>query len=481
MDDDIFGESGLCAPITYPLPASKQIVSTEPEVAKDIITSGHKGDADDRKKWDGQRKEVERHEHERQSVTESVVSIGRADSFTSGDGAEAGTRVAINKHAWLAPPLASSVPAHYMEAPSHASKRSCLVHVIIIRTRMHESASKHVWYDFLMQVRANAVRGDGTGCELYFPCISCDDLNWADGAQRDSVQRRAEAMLRMHVMGQEVGMMDAARAVAGCEERRLLDGGAACRRDHHTRRHFDAFRRQLRCERLHDIGSRAGRHIAAAVFFVNDTSRTTSESVVAPCFRVGVSGDTARVSTWICESELSGHETTGPPGAYGIPVDARATDVMAHLPPGHRFASAHPPLVMYHGTDMKHVGSIARVGLKPSSKPGMLGTGIYCAGWEKALHFANFDALNVRRASGGAICRCLLLSSAAKIRKIGATDICTCGCGKPAVDHLGSRASGYDASYVGDGECTRAATRHIEWCVKRAECILVDAIELCNG
>lgn len=176
---------------------------------------------------------------------------------------------------------------------------------------------------------------------------------------------------------------------------------------------------------------------------------------------------------WLCESELATHDQVGAPSAFGVPVAPWALRTFYTLHPSLRFASPSPPLVLYHGTDVSNVRDILTTGLKPS--PGhdaMLGIGVYFARWDKACDFAKHDAGNVPRPVCGLVIRCIVAPGSTLTMKN--TMHCTCGCGKPYVDHHGDHSRGYRTVYVPDN--SYGATRRAEWCVKEPDAIYIDSV-----
>lgn len=177
---------------------------------------------------------------------------------------------------------------------------------------------------------------------------------------------------------------------------------------------------------------------------------------------------------WICESELATHDQVGPPSAFGVPIAPWALSVLSALPIRLRFASPTPPLVLYHGTETRFKHDILRLGLKPSvqSDAAMLGRGVYFARWDKALDFARHDAYNVLRSTPGIVLRCIV--DTGRTIEMTSTAICTCGCGKPYVDHLSDHSRGYQTVFVPDNAL--GATRRAEWCVKDPDLIHLEGV-----
>lgn len=174
---------------------------------------------------------------------------------------------------------------------------------------------------------------------------------------------------------------------------------------------------------------------------------------------------------WVCESEMATHSQVGPPSAFGVTIAPWALSVFYRLPVHKRFATAHPPLVLYHGTERRHVASIAEMGLKPKGfTPSMVGTGVYFARWEKALDFARHDALYVVRAEPGVVVRCFVFCGSCV--EMTSAMRCTCGCGKSYVDHNGVHTAGYRTVFIPDNSL--GAAKRAEWCVKEPDAIAVD-------
>jgi hypothetical protein len=190
---------------------------------------------------------------------------------------------------------------------------------------------------------------------------------------------------------------------------------------------------------------------------------------------------------WVCETELATHELVGPPSAYGCPVAPWALEQWESLPLRCRFASDHPPLVLYHGTEEGFLAGIARSGLRPgpASAHAMLGPGVYMARFDKGLSFARHDVDNRGRHTPGVLLRVLLVTApmtgsltGGAVRVLTAADVCACGCGRAFVDHTGARATERTATgrvtAVAVPDNAGSATRRAEWCVKdvRRLCIL---------
>jgi hypothetical protein len=174
---------------------------------------------------------------------------------------------------------------------------------------------------------------------------------------------------------------------------------------------------------------------------------------------------------WLCESELATHSQMGPPTAFGSPIAPWSLAAFYRLPVHKRFATAHPPLVLYHGTDKRNIPSIADVGLKPNgATPSMVGTGVYFARWEKAADFARHDALYVVRAEPGVVVRAFVVCGATVT--MTSTMRCTCGCGKAYVDHNGVHTARFRTVFIPDNAV--GATKRAEWCVKEPDAITVD-------
>lgn len=180
---------------------------------------------------------------------------------------------------------------------------------------------------------------------------------------------------------------------------------------------------------------------------------------------------------WICESELAVHTQMGEPSAFGLPIAQWALSLYFKLPAHKRFASASPPLVLYHGTDKTSVPSILSSGLTASTTPGMMGHGIYFAQWAKAVDFALHDALNVPRAEPGCVVRCIVQPGPCYTLSGGSR--CACGCGKINVDHNGVASRGYRTVFVPNN--TLGATRRAEWCVKDPDAVFIQGIFSVGG
>jgi hypothetical protein len=177
---------------------------------------------------------------------------------------------------------------------------------------------------------------------------------------------------------------------------------------------------------------------------------------------------------WITESELAMHEQMGPPSAFGRPICPRSIKAHAALPLNLRFASAAPPIVIYHGTDAAAAAAIAASTFMPSAKPGMmLGAGLYFAGWDKASQFAEEDADRKPRPTPGKVLRCLLAGSTACTTMTGSM-VCKCGCGRAFVDHTGEHGASTKVTFVPDNSLP--ATRRAEWCVRDPGCVFVDGM-----
>ena len=176
---------------------------------------------------------------------------------------------------------------------------------------------------------------------------------------------------------------------------------------------------------------------------------------------------------WLCESQLATHEHIGPPGAFGLPIAPWTLASFYSLHPSLRFATSSPPLVLYHGTDARLSKEIAENGLKPSpGKAAMLGPGVYFARWDKAYDFASHDSGNDLRPEPGIVVRCIVL--AGETRVMSSRMRCSCGCGKPSVDHNGEHSRGCRTVFIPDNSL--GATRRAEWCVKEPDAIHVDGI-----
>ena len=176
---------------------------------------------------------------------------------------------------------------------------------------------------------------------------------------------------------------------------------------------------------------------------------------------------------WVCESEMAAHDQVGPPSAFGVPIAPWALAAYHKLPLHLRFASPSPPLVLYHGSEERFKEDIVHYGLKPSARnESMLGKGVYFARWDKAVDFAIHDAYNVARATPGVIFRCIV--AVGRTLTMSSTMVCTCGCGKPFVDHTGEHSIGFRTVFVADNSV--GATRRAEWCVKDPDAIVMDGV-----
>jgi hypothetical protein len=175
---------------------------------------------------------------------------------------------------------------------------------------------------------------------------------------------------------------------------------------------------------------------------------------------------------WLVESELAAHVQLGSPSAFGKPINRQSLEALSKLPLNLQFASMHPPLVLYHGTDAVAASIIGASGMLPNAKTGMLGPGMYFARWDKASDFAVKDAERVARPVPGCVIR--VISSVASCREMTLTDVCQCGCAKAFVDHTGHYGRGQDATYVPDNSLP--ATKRAEWCIRNPETILVDGV-----
>lgn len=176
---------------------------------------------------------------------------------------------------------------------------------------------------------------------------------------------------------------------------------------------------------------------------------------------------------WLCESELAKHVQLGQPSAFGHAIAPWSLTPFHKFAPSMRFASATPPLVLYHGTHAANVSQIFEKGLMPSGGlPGMLGHGIYFARWDKACDFALHDSLNVMRAVPGVVVRCVVATG--DCFTMTAETKCTCGCGRPFVDHHAYHSRGCRTVFVSDNSV--GATRRAEWCVKEPSAVLVEGV-----
>lgn len=173
---------------------------------------------------------------------------------------------------------------------------------------------------------------------------------------------------------------------------------------------------------------------------------------------------------WVTSSELSTHAQVGLPSVFGLPVQAATVRAFNDLPVSLRFASTTPPVALYHGTSADTAALVSESGLVASTCPGMLGTGIYLAKWDKAASFAVRDAGNITRGDKGVVIRCVVFLGTTCV--MTRDMVCTCGCGGPFVDHCTHYGKGTQTTYVPDNSLP--ATRRAEWCVRDPAAILVD-------
>ena len=173
---------------------------------------------------------------------------------------------------------------------------------------------------------------------------------------------------------------------------------------------------------------------------------------------------------WVTSSELSTHAQVGSPSVFGLPVQAATVRAFNDLPVSLRFASTTPPVALYHGTAAGTAALVAESGLVASTCPGMLGTGIYLAKWDKAASFAVRDAGNITRGDKGVVIRCVVFLGTTCV--MTRDMVCTCGCGGAFVDHGTHYGKGTQTTYVPDNSLP--ATRRAEWCVRDPAAILVD-------
>ena len=171
---------------------------------------------------------------------------------------------------------------------------------------------------------------------------------------------------------------------------------------------------------------------------------------------------------WVAGAELSGHVHLGPPSVCGLPVAPSATALFGALPRKLQYASATPPLTLYHGTTGAACKTIAKTGLLPTATPGMLGVGVYFARWDKAISYAGGE--------DGVVVRCLVFPG--KTRTMGPDDICGCGCGQAYTDHATTHGKDFTTTYVPDNSLP--ATKRAEWCVRDPTAVVVDCTFDCG-
>ena len=180
---------------------------------------------------------------------------------------------------------------------------------------------------------------------------------------------------------------------------------------------------------------------------------------------------------WAAETELAVHVQLGMPAVLGKPVCPRSLKALRQLPMELQFASATPPLVLYHGTSITAAAAIAGAGFKLGG--GMLGPGVYASKWDKAERFMRETADRLTRAEPGAVVRLLLFAPLSAMKVMTADDACACaaclaaGHGpKPFVDHGGVAGAAKPVTFVPDNSLP--ATRNAEWCIRDTSLIMVD-------
>jgi hypothetical protein len=177
-------------------------------------------------------------------------------------------------------------------------------------------------------------------------------------------------------------------------------------------------------------------------------------------------------SMWVVESELATSAAMGHPatnGVCGVRVCRRALGVWDSVVPlRYAFATTSPPLVLYHGTSAAAAADIVRGGLRvsPESAAAMAGPGVYLARWDKASDFALRDADGNLRAVPGVVLRVVLAAPPGALYTMQATDICSCACARPYVDHGGRCPGAAGAVVVAIPDGAVGATRRAEWCVR---------------
>jgi hypothetical protein len=177
-------------------------------------------------------------------------------------------------------------------------------------------------------------------------------------------------------------------------------------------------------------------------------------------------------SMWVVESELATSAAMGHPatnGVCGVRVCRRALNIWDTMVPlRYAFATTAPPLVLYHGTSDTAAAGIVRDGLKVSPESGvaMAGPGVYLARWDKASDFARRDADGNLRPVPGVVLRVVLAMPPGALYTLQATDICSCACARPYVDHGGRCPGAAGAVVVAVPDGAVGATRRAEWCVR---------------
>lgn len=182
---------------------------------------------------------------------------------------------------------------------------------------------------------------------------------------------------------------------------------------------------------------------------------------------------------WALESELASSDSMGDPcvnGIFGVPVCVYAVRAWNDLVPvSVAFASTSPPLALYHGTGWSAATAIVKEGLRasPASAAAMAGPGVYLARWKKAEDFAARDADGAKRTERGVVLRVAVAIPPGGMYTLQSTDICSCSCARPFVDHGGRcpRARGATVVHVSDG--SEGAARRAEWCVRDEKRLVV--------
>ena len=186
---------------------------------------------------------------------------------------------------------------------------------------------------------------------------------------------------------------------------------------------------------------------------------------------------------WAAETEFAVHVQLGMPAVLGQQVCTRSLKALRQLPMELQFASATPPLVLYHGTTVAAANAIAMAGFKPGG--GMLGPGVYVSKYDKAERFTRETADHVPRTEPGALVRVLLFAPLGAMKTMTETDACACatcmagGGPRPFVDHLCVAGRDKPVTFVPDN--SRGATRFAEWCVRDASLLMVDFLLADHG
>ena len=184
---------------------------------------------------------------------------------------------------------------------------------------------------------------------------------------------------------------------------------------------------------------------------------------------------------WAAETEFAVHVQVGMPAVLGKPICTRSLAAIKQLPLELQFASATPPLVLYHGTAYTSAAAIATGGFKLGN--GMLGPGVYVSKWDKAERFMRETADRLPRAEPGAIVRLLLFAAPSAMKTMTVDDVCGCAqCAaqpKPFVDHDGVAGRSKPVTFVADNSLP--ATRNAEWCVRDTSLLMVDFLLADHG